>query len=230
VTYVAIVPDVSYKDLCIDAVRAHVAGDFWAGLLGLELEKDPEGDAVLRGPTKQHQVWFNQVPEPQEVKNRVHLDVMLANPQDVPGSSLVREAGADPWRVLADPDGLQFCAFPLRDGAPPGAFELIVDAADPAAIASWWAERFGVPVKDEGKPWLWLEDVPGLPFRYWVFNPVPEPKTVKNRVHWDVTLEDATLDDLLAAGATLVRARDDEIRWTVLADPEGNEFCAFTAD
>ena len=32
---------------------------------------------------------------------------------------------------------------------------------------------------------------------------------------------------LLDAGATVLRARDDEIGWTVLADPEGNEFCAF---
>jgi hypothetical protein len=32
---------------------------------------------------------------------------------------------------------------------------------------------------------------------------------------------------LLDAGATLLRAKDDEIHWHVLADPEGNEFCAF---
>jgi hypothetical protein len=38
---------------------------------------------------------------------------------------------------------------------------------------------------------------------------------------------DATIDDLVAAGATLPRAQDDEIGWTVLADPDGNEFCAF---
>lgn len=62
---------------------------------------------------------------------------------------------------------------------------------------------------------------------FWVFTPVPEPKTVKNRVHWDVLLDDATVDDLVAAGATVLRRPDDEIDWTVLADPEGNEFCAF---
>jgi hypothetical protein len=57
---------------------------------------------------------------------------------------------------------------------------------------------------------------------------VPEPKTVKNRVHIDVATDD--LDALVAHGATVLRAKgDDGLRWTILADPEGNEFCAFTA-
>ena len=59
-----------------------------------------------------------------------------------------------------------------------------------------------------------------------VFEPTTEPKTSANRVHWDVT---ADVDELMALGATLVRPRDYERPWTVLADPEGNEFCAFPA-
>jgi hypothetical protein len=38
----------------------------------------------------------------------------------------------------------------------------------------------------------------------------------------------AHVPDLVAAGATVLRARDDAIGWTILADPDGNEFCAFT--
>jgi hypothetical protein len=53
---------------------------------------------------------------------------------------------------------------------------------------------------------------------------VPEPKTVKNRIHWDVV---GPVAGLVSAGATVRRAPDDEISWTVLADPDGNEFCAF---
>ncbi len=60
----------------------------------------------------------------------------------------------------------------------------------------------------------------------WV-NPVVEPKTVKNRVHLDVVGDSTALQ---AAGATLLRARDAEIGWDVLADPEGNEFCCFAAE
>jgi len=48
---------------------------------------------------------------------------------------------------------------------------------------------------------------------------------VKNRLHRDIW---GKTENLLAAGAHLIRKRDDEIDWDVLADPEGNEFCVFT--
>ncbi|GIF64047.1 hypothetical protein Ais01nite_20820 [Asanoa ishikariensis] len=53
---------------------------------------------------------------------------------------------------------------------------------------------------------------------------VPEPKTVKNRMHVDVRLRDeAHLEQLLRLGATVLSEHDG---WRLLADPEGNEFCA----
>jgi hypothetical protein len=58
------------------------------------------------------------------------------------------------------------------------------------------------------------------------FVPVPEPKMVKNRIHWDVTVP--AVAPLVEAGAVVLREPDDDIGWHVLADPEGNEFCAFT--
>ena len=54
-----------------------------------------------------------------------------------------------------------------------------------------------------------------------------QPRTVKNRVHWDVQ---GSTPDLLAAGATLLRARDDEIGWDQLVDVEGNVFCVFAPE
>jgi hypothetical protein len=54
-----------------------------------------------------------------------------------------------------------------------------------------------------------------------VFDAVPEPKTVKNRVHWDLY---GDVDEFTAAGATVLAELP---RWTVMADPEGNEFCVF---
>jgi hypothetical protein len=56
---------------------------------------------------------------------------------------------------------------------------------------------------------------------------VPEPKTVKNRLHWDVDLTAPGPEAFLAAGATMLREPGDGVTWWVLADPEGNEFCAF---
>ena len=99
-----------------------------------------------------------------------------------------------------------------------------MDSADPAAIATWWADRFGVAVEhgtdSDGEAFSALTGAPGPPFAL-VFGRVPEPKTVKNRLHWDVR---GDVDELLAAGARLLRTPDDDIDWDVLADPEGNEF------
>jgi hypothetical protein len=178
---------------------------------------------------------MNVVPEAKTVKHRVHIDVHTASIDDLValGATVLEPAEeyGRTWTVLADPEGGEFCAF-VRDPAalaPYRLYELAIDAVDPKPIASWWADVLGAtPGGREDKDWWWLEDVTGLPFDGWVFSSVPEPKTVRNRIHWDVTV--ASVDELVRAGAVVLRERDDEISWTVCADPEGNEFCAFTAD
>ncbi len=61
------------------------------------------------------------------------------------------------------------------------------------------------------------------------FARVPEAKTVKNRLHIDVSpidrAQEAEVERLLALGAQRVDIGQGEQRWVVLADPEGNEFC-----
>jgi hypothetical protein len=54
---------------------------------------------------------------------------------------------------------------------------------------------------------------------------VDEPKTVKNRIHWDVVSTDVPA--LEARGARVLRSPDRDVTWHVLADPAGNEFCVF---
>jgi hypothetical protein len=114
----------------------------------------------------------------------------------------------------------------VRDDPPDNRlYEVIVDSAEPEAIATWWAERFGVEAgNDNVNPWWWVDEVPGMPFENLVFNPVPEPKTVKNRIHWDVK---GDVTELERAGATVLAERS---RWVTMADPEGNEFCVFPPD
>ena len=172
-------------------------------------------------------MWFNTVPEPKTVKNRVHLDLVL------PSYAPLVEAGAhvledhettrDRWTVLADREGNELCVFPTGVDAPTA---LVVDAADAVGLAEWWAEVLGA--RTTGAPdgtRRWITDVPGLPFDVWKMVTVPDERTVKNRWHWDVVCDD--LPGLVARGARVLREPDEQIHWHVLADPEGNEFCAF---
>lgn len=220
-------PLASYKDLCIDAVDAARMGAFWAEVLGLSLEEAPHG-AVLRGSSPQHTVWVNQVPEQKDVKNRVHLDVYALALHDLErlGAEVVdTDVGGGRWTVMRDPEGGEFCAF-LRSELPEQRLHgLVVDTAEPGALADWWARVYDAEVVHHESGYSTVRGVPGMPITTFDFVPVPEQKVVKNRVHWDVTVSDPV--DLFEAGATLVRPRDDEISWHVLLDPEGNEFCAF---
>jgi catechol 2,3-dioxygenase-like lactoylglutathione lyase family enzyme len=101
--------------------------------------------------------------------------------------------------------------------------DLCIDANDAEKSALFWADLLGLtPGKHHNGAWF-LDDPDGQAVA-WV-NPVPEPKTAKNRLHIDVNAEG--LEAALAAGATVV---DDSQKWTVMLDPDGNEFCAMPAD
>lgn len=102
-----------------------------------------------------------------------------------------------------------------------------IDAHDVDAQRRFWADALGYQIV-EG-PYALLRD----PERKGVtlyFQAVPEAKTTKNRVHLDLVAEDppAERDRLVACGATSVRdVEEGGLRWEVLLDPEGNEFCIF---
>lgn len=227
-----------WKDLCIDAADPERLGRFWGELLGLDLTLKDDDDAVLRGGRPEQTIWINRVPEPKTVKHRLHLDIGVTSldPLLERGATILRPQGDDGirWTLMADPEGGEFCAF-LRDEIATDAtaelHELVLDCASSEASereAAWWAEVFGARADDDGRGFWWVEDVPGAPFECISFIPVPEPKTVKNRLHWDVVCDD--VDALVAMGCTILREPDHEIDWHVLADPAGNELCAFPSD
>ena len=213
-----------FKDLCIDANASSPMVAFWAEVLGLTVPAD--NPTVLLGDTPEKTVWMNTVDDVRTTKNRVHLDVHTSSIDDLVAAGATVRSEHTHWTVLTDPEGGEFCGF-VRERVPAyRLMELVVDSVDAKAQAEWWAGVVGGDLgSSPGKPWYWLENVPGLPFTYWVFIPVPEPKTVKNRVHWDVTAP--ALQPVLDAGATLLRPKDDQIGWHICADPEGNEFCVF---
>jgi len=126
-------------------------------------------------------------------------------------------------------------------------YTVVIDCHDIAAQARWWAEtldyrivyedvhevavipkHLGEDVIEDGATWMRQDQ--GL-----VFVPVPEGKTVKNRLHIDLAPHtsqdrDDEIATLLERGATLADiGQDDDVTWTVLADPEGNEFCVLSS-
>ncbi|MFI1658345.1 VOC family protein [Streptomyces sp. NPDC020472] len=115
--------------------------------------------------------------------------------------------------------------------------ELVVDCHDPERLAAFWCAVLDFTVLDrsEGKVEIgsWEPTVEAVRAGQMpptvVFIQVPEGKTVKNRLHLDVSPIDADTDNevarLLGLGATKVDVGQGPDRsWVVLADPEGNEF------
>ncbi|ARE73033.1 MULTISPECIES: VOC family protein [unclassified Streptomyces] len=105
-----------------------------------------------------------------------------------------------------------------------------IDCSDAYGLARFWSEATGCPLHPESRPGDRETQVmlPEGPLLY--FNQVPEPKTVKNRIHLclrPTTSREEEVERLLRLGATLVADRREPggAGWAVLADPEGNEFC-----
>jgi hypothetical protein len=110
------------------------------------------------------------------------------------------------------------------------------DCRDAVAISDFWATALAYEVNDAGSnppEMVELHDLVGHGHPLF-FVRVPEPKAVKNRVHLDLVTDLPLADEverLVAAGAVAVAVHthptelNDPYEWTVLRDPEGNEFC-----
>jgi hypothetical protein len=127
--------------------------------------------------------------------------------------------------------------------------QITVDARDPRRLAAFWAVALGYVLQpplpgylirsgmaeQEHEQYTAIIDPTGAGPRL-LFQRVPEPKTLKNRVHLDVNAGHGATDrraavrahvaQLVAVGATVQREMNEATGWwMVLADPEGNEFC-----
>ena len=123
-------------------------------------------------------------------------------------------------------------------------YSIVIDCHDIKAQSRWWAGVLNwkvafeaddeiaivppIAFSEQGQSIPPLERGPGL-----VFVPVPEGKTVKNRLHLDLAPpagddQEAEVRRLESLGATRIdigQPDDQKATWAVMADPEGNEFC-----
>jgi hypothetical protein len=128
------------------------------------------------------------------------------------------------------------------DGAP-GLRSICIDCVHAVPLARFWAAALGWtirPYDDDDLAMLASQGLtpetdtsmsvdppdPALP-NIWCVE-VPEPKAGKVRIHLDVNVADAAgFERLIELGATIVERHPGGHPWTIMADPEGNEFCAF---
>lgn len=122
---------------------------------------------------------------------------------------------------------------------------ITVDCTDTALVGRFWETVLGWPLEidagfvdpegaGEDEQIAFLRNPGGGPNM--LFQTVPEPKQVKNRVHLDLGPTERTRDEevehLVRSGATVVgdHRNPDGTGWVVMADPEGNEFCVERSD
>jgi catechol-2,3-dioxygenase len=108
-------------------------------------------------------------------------------------------------------------------------FAVTFDCADAASLARFWADVLGRQVAEDSisQRVILLPGDGDTGGPRITFNKVPEPKTVKNRLHLDLISDtfDAETERLLSLGARRLRdVQRDKSRWTTFADIEGNEF------
>ena len=105
----------------------------------------------------------------------------------------------------------------------------MIDCQDADAMAKFWAAALGFTFLGAAGSYRALEDPSGGPKL--IIQEVPEKKTQKNRVHFDLEALDIRAEALRleALGAVLLNDRrpiqEHRTQWMVLSDPEGNEFC-----
>jgi Glyoxalase-like domain len=107
---------------------------------------------------------------------------------------------------------------------------VVIHCAEPATLAPFWSLVTGIPIVEDDLRAIAagtlepdesvLLHSPGGGLDVWI-TPA-ETLLPRGRIHLDVVASPAEVESFLAAGATVVAERE---RWTVLADPEGNEFC-----
>jgi predicted enzyme related to lactoylglutathione lyase len=106
---------------------------------------------------------------------------------------------------------------------------LVLDCADPPRLAEFWAPALGYVSLGEAGAYVML--LPnGRPGPKLLLQKVPEPKTVKNRMHLDIETPDVAAEAARLEALGARRVQPDEVHehgttWIVMADPEGNEFC-----
>jgi predicted enzyme related to lactoylglutathione lyase len=225
-------------------------GRFWAEALDWEVSS--EGPAV----TNIEPAGFSypdpaavcidvvSVPDPETVKYRAHLDLtstsaahqsqIVAHLKQLGATPADIGQGDVPWTVMADPEGNVFCVLEPRpiyqDTGPIAA--IVVHCADPRAMVRFWSAATDWTLHEVTDDFASLRSAAGVG-PYLEFVRAREVDAVHTRMHLDLRpyAGDNQAEDvarLRTLGAADADIGQGDVPWTVMADPEGNEFCVLT--
>jgi hypothetical protein len=99
------------------------------------------------------------------------------------------------------------------------------DCADVLLVARFWAAALGGELDEDSTPDKAFVEAPGWGGPNLWFQRVPEPKTAKNRMHFDLRAPDSVRDEVARLAALGATVEHEGAELTVMHDPEGNEFC-----
>ncbi|MEV2256413.1 VOC family protein [Streptomyces sp. NPDC050147] len=225
-------------------------GQFWAKALGWGISSEGPGvtnvepEGVAWPDPSAICVDVVTVPDPETVRYRVHLDLattsvahqaeLVARLKDLGATPADVGQGDVPWTVLADPEGNVFCVLEPREiyrGTGPIA-AIVVDCADPRAMARFWDEAMDWTLLEVSDDHARMRSAKGVG-PYLEFLRTSGAMSVGSRAHLDVAPypdddKAAEVARLRALGATAADVGQGDVPWTVLADPEGNDFCVLS--
>jgi predicted enzyme related to lactoylglutathione lyase len=247
----------------IDAADPERQARFWSEVFGWEINSGEDGSVLVApggwryGDAGPLPLLLTPSAEPKAGRNRLHLDLMSASAahqdEQVARITGLGATPADigqgdvPWKVLADPEGNEFCVLEARprayaDTGPVAA--VVVASSDPAGHAAFWAQATGWqrdPARHDGDlaaGGLVAEGLVALragsaggPFLELLRD--PDAAGAGARVRLDVAPlpgedPDQALAALLAAGARPSDSGQPDAPWWLLSGPEGTEFRVLT--
>lgn len=230
--------------LVFDAHDPVALGRFWSGLLGWEMEDDPDGGTVLLpSDDTGFRLEFFPSEDRKAGPNQIHFD-LTSNLEDQ--EQIVERAprlGArhidvgqlpeEEHVVLADPEGNEFCVIePGNKFLAECGFIGALSCDGTQEVGYFWSEALGWPLVWDQDQETAIRAPYGGPKITWGGPPVA-PKLGKNRLHFDLAPpidedQQAEVDRLASLGAKRIDIGQGDVSWVVMADPDGNEFCVLT--
>ena len=231
--------------LAFDANDPAVLAPFWAGVLGREMAKEPDGGLVLLpNDDTEFRIEFYPTQAPKTGPNQMHFDLTsqsleeqeatVARVLELGGRHLdVGQLPEEEHVVLADPEGNEFCVIEPGNNFLAGtAFIGALSSDGSPAVGRFWSEALGWPLVWDQDEETAIQSPRGGTKISWG-GPPYNPKTGKNRLHLDLAPpadgdQEAEVERLVSLGAKRIDIGQGDVSWVVMADPGGNELCVLT--